>query len=40
LSAGQSKDEALRAAQLELLRGSKFAHPFHWAAFQLFGDWR
>ncbi|MCP3956757.1 MAG: CHAT domain-containing protein [bacterium] len=70
LRAGRSKDEALRAAQLDLLRRpvalprAKVAfletpglflrgllapadaeridasHPFHWAAFQLSGDWR
>ncbi len=34
LRAGAAKDEALRAAQRELLA----AHPFHWAAFELFGD--
>jgi CHAT domain-containing protein len=41
LRAGKSKDEALRAAQLEAIsQRSAYAHPFHWAAFQLFGDWR
>ncbi len=40
LKAGQSKAEALRSAQLDLLRGSRFTHPFHWAGFQLVGDWR
>lgn len=41
LQAGQPKDEALRAAQLEFIRaGGLSAHPFRWAAFQLFGDWR
>ena len=37
LRGGKSKDEALRAAQLGQVRE---AHPFHWAAFQLTGDWR
>ena len=39
LSAGVSKDEALRQAQLELMRrsGGVYAHPFYWAAFQLSG---
>ena len=37
LRGGKTKDEALRAAQIESLRDS---HPFHWAAFQLTGDWR
>ncbi len=48
LKEGKSKDEALRAAQLELIHaaGAKgglpvaFSHPFHWAAFQLSGDWK
>jgi CHAT domain-containing protein len=44
LAAGKSKDVALRTAQLDLIRGTasggRFAHPFHWAAFELFGDWR
>ncbi len=38
---GKPKDEALRAAQIDLIRGgSGSSHPFHWAAFQLVGDWR
>ena len=40
LKAGKTKDEALRAAQVELIQGATAAHPFHWAAFQLVGDWR
>jgi len=41
LRQGKSKDEALRAAQIDLLRGPEAtSHPFHWAAFQLSGDWR
>jgi CHAT domain-containing protein/Tfp pilus assembly protein PilF len=46
LRSGKPKDEALRAAQLDLIRGrdvpagARFSHPFHWAAFQVFGDWR
>jgi CHAT domain-containing protein/Tfp pilus assembly protein PilF len=47
LTSGKSKDDALRAAQLEMIRGAdqsagarRFVHPFHWAAFQVFGDWR
>jgi CHAT domain-containing protein/tetratricopeptide (TPR) repeat protein len=52
LRAGKSKDEALRTAQIDLIRGrarnaasqdaatASFQHPFHWAAFQLMGDWR
>jgi len=43
LKAGKPKDEALRLAQVDLLRGragQEFSDPFHWAAFQLYGDWR
>jgi len=41
LAEGKSKDEALRAAQLEMLRsGGAASHPRHWGAFELFGDWR
>jgi CHAT domain-containing protein/tetratricopeptide (TPR) repeat protein len=40
LRKGKSKDEALRAAQADLIRSQDFAHPYHWAAFQLAGDWR
>jgi len=41
LEAGQPKDEALRAVQLEFVRGGGLtASPLRWAAFQLFGDWR
>ena len=40
LKAGKWKDEALRSAQLALLRDKRTASPFYWAAFQLYGDWR
>jgi CHAT domain-containing protein/Tfp pilus assembly protein PilF len=46
LKAGMSRDEALRAAQTDLIRtrrkgaGPDLSHPFRWAAFQLSGDWR
>jgi CHAT domain-containing protein/tetratricopeptide (TPR) repeat protein len=41
LRAGKTKDEALRAAQIDQIRQKTGAsHPFHWAAFQLTGDWR
>jgi CHAT domain-containing protein/tetratricopeptide (TPR) repeat protein len=36
---GMPKDQALRQAQLELL-ATPYSSPFHWAAFELFGDWR
>ncbi|HEX3126111.1 MAG TPA: CHAT domain-containing protein [Thermoanaerobaculia bacterium] len=40
LREGRSKDEALRAAQSDLIRSQNFAHPYYWAAFQLTGDWK
>jgi CHAT domain-containing protein/Flp pilus assembly protein TadD len=42
LRAGSPKDEALRAAQLEMLArpGGSAAAPYFWASMQLFGDWR
>jgi len=40
LKEGRAKDEALRAAQIDLIRGGRFSHPFFWAAFTLNGDWR
>jgi CHAT domain-containing protein len=39
LQEGRTKDEALRAAQIEMLHRPTTAHPFHWAAFQLSGLW-
>ncbi|MEW6365848.1 MAG: CHAT domain-containing protein [Acidobacteriota bacterium] len=41
LRAGSSKDEALRKAQVDMIQSrARFAsHPYHWAAFQLVGDW-
>ncbi|HXU31188.1 MAG TPA: CHAT domain-containing protein, partial [Thermoanaerobaculia bacterium] len=39
LGAGEPKDRALSLAQREMLGGS-YHHPYHWAAFQLDGDWR
>jgi len=52
LNAGMAKDEALRQAQLAFIHGPikvgacegavdrDLSHPFYWAAFQLYGDWR
>ena len=42
LRQGKTKDEALRAAQLDLIRSEKseISHPYHWAGFSLYGDWR
>ncbi|HEX2642708.1 MAG TPA: CHAT domain-containing protein, partial [Thermoanaerobaculia bacterium] len=37
---GKSKDEAVRAAQVEQIRSPDGPYPFYWAAFQLYGDWR
>jgi CHAT domain-containing protein/ketosteroid isomerase-like protein len=34
------KADALRRAQLELIRDSRYAHPFYWSAFVLVGDAR
>jgi CHAT domain-containing protein len=40
LQQGLAKDDALRRAKLELLRGQQLAwrHPYYWAAFVLIGD--
>jgi CHAT domain-containing protein len=40
LRAGQPKAEALRRAQVELLRQPTTSAPYVWAAFSLIGDWR
>ena len=40
LKQGQTKADALRSAQLDLLRDPELSHPFRWAAFVLVGDWR
>jgi CHAT domain-containing protein len=45
LRSGQTKDEALRNAQISLIRigkrsGIDFGSPAHWAAFTLTGDWK
>ena len=40
--AGMSKPEALRQAQIAMLKNPKkpeWSHPFYWSAFVLFGDW-
>jgi CHAT domain-containing protein len=36
----QRPAEALRSAQLEMLREPRYQHPFYWAGFQLQGEWR
>ncbi len=40
LKQGMSKDDALRQAKLELLRGQQPAwrHPYYWAPFVLVGE--
>jgi CHAT domain-containing protein len=40
LEAKTDARESLRAAQLEVMRDPKFAHPFFWAPFDLVGNWR
>ncbi len=37
---GMTRAEALRQAQLKLLRSSEYQHPFYWAPFVLVGNWR
>ena len=39
-TSGISKAEALREAQLSLLRSSKYQHPYYWSAFILVGNWQ
>jgi CHAT domain-containing protein len=40
LRAGRTKDAALRAAQMEMIRGTTHAHPSRWAPFEVLGDWQ
>lgn len=40
LKDGMRPAAALRAAQLELLKGKQWAMPYYWAAFVLQGEWR
>jgi CHAT domain-containing protein len=40
LHAGEGRAEALRNAQLAMLRGPRWRHPFFWAGFIESGDWR
>ncbi len=40
LKAGKTKDEALRSAQIDLIRSPDYSQPKDWAAFQLNGDWK
>jgi CHAT domain-containing protein len=34
-----SKAEALRRAQISILKEQHFAHPYYWSAFILVGNW-
>jgi CHAT domain-containing protein len=36
---GATKGDALRRAQLRMIQGGKFAHPFFWSPFLLVGNW-
>jgi CHAT domain-containing protein len=38
LLAGTRRSQSLRDAQLAMLRDSRYAHPFYWAAFIAIGD--
>ncbi len=42
LAKGESKDSALRKAQLDMLGATPrlLGHPYHWAGFELVGDWK
>ena len=40
LIGGVSKGEALRQAQFFLLQDTTYRHPYYWAPFVLYGDWR
>jgi CHAT domain-containing protein len=40
LQEGRSTADARRSAQTAALRRPSSSHPYHWAGFQLSGDWR
>ncbi|WP_338069318.1 CHAT domain-containing tetratricopeptide repeat protein [Paraburkholderia phosphatilytica] len=40
LTEGQEAIDAMRTAQLAVLRDPRFSHPFFWAPFDLMGGWR
>jgi len=40
ISAGQSKAESMRRAQLAVMHDPRFAHPYYWAPFIVLGDWK
>ncbi|MFM6132600.1 MAG: CHAT domain-containing protein, partial [Sphaerospermopsis kisseleviana] len=37
--AKNTKAEALRSAQLAILKNENFTHPYYWSAFVLIGNW-
>jgi CHAT domain-containing protein len=39
LQRGQGRGEALRRAQLEMLKKLKWRHPYYWAGFIQSGEW-
>jgi len=40
LKSGQGKGKALQNAAISMMKGGTHTHPYHWASFVLFGDWR
>jgi CHAT domain-containing protein len=39
VTAGATKSEALRLAQIALIKGERFSHPAFWGPFLLIGNW-
>ena len=40
LKQGKSKAEAMRLAQIQLIKSSKYSDPYYWSGFTVIGDWR
>lgn len=40
LRVGESKLEALRRAQINMIQSKAFSSPYYWAGFELYGDWK
>lgn len=40
LQKGEGRSDALRNAQLSMLKSANRSHPFYWASFIQLGDWR
>ena len=38
LARGMSREEALRAAKLKMLKDGRYRHPFFWSAFVMYGE--